>query len=170
MTQKPMLLIDVDGPLNPYAASNRTNHRAGYRKYRIQEYPVHLKRAHGDELKRLADLYELVWCTTWEHAANTDIGPKIGLPPLPVIDFQQLLPDQPPIPGLFWKTAPVIEYAAGRPFAWIDDDIGALDTDHVRKHHSGPALMRRIDPFTGLTEKDFTILREWAEEGVHSDQ
>lgn len=84
---KSLLLIDVDGPLNPWAASGRTNQKNGYTRYRIDGYTVYLKRAHGQQLLALTDVFDLVWCTTWEHQANIEIGPRIGLPELPVIEF-----------------------------------------------------------------------------------
>ena len=31
--------------------------------------------------------------------------------------------------GLCWKTRPLVEWAAGRPFAWVDDEITGADLD-----------------------------------------
>jgi hypothetical protein len=166
VSEKPLLLIDVDGPLNPYAASGRTNQKNGYQRYRIDQYVVYLKKSHGQALLDLADVFDLAWCTTWEHQANTDIGPKIGLPNLPVIEFYDLLPDRPPVGGLHWKMAGIRAYADGRPFAWVDDEIGDADKLYLADMHEAPFLLQKIDPATGLADRDFEELREWFEEGM----
>lgn len=168
---KPLLLIDVDGPLNPWAAKPERR-PVGYTTHRMKPkgwergngLRVWLDHSHGKQL--LALPYDLVWATTWRHEANEWIGPHLGLPELPVIDF-----DEPRLPtrsdGTFWKTHQVVEYVAGRPFAWIDDEFdtskNAYDTVYVAQNHTGPALLHRINPAIGLTELDFDILRKWAE-------
>jgi hypothetical protein len=55
----------------------------------------------------------------------------------------------------------LIEWAEGRPFAWVDDEITAVDRAWVRAHHPGPALLHRVDPHRGLTEDDFGVISEW---------
>jgi hypothetical protein len=170
MTDKPLLLIDVDGPLNPWAATNSKRPKM-YRRYRIDGYVVWLARQHGEELNKLTDVFDLVWCTTWEHQANTDIGPKIGLPKLPVIEFKRLLEKfpVPPEPGLHWKTAAITAYAIAheRPFCWVDDEVDAKDGIYFARWQPNPFLTKKIDPAVGLTNDDFAELREWAEGGMH---
>lgn len=164
MSDKPLLLIDVDGPLNPYANSNNQLRKGKvFHLYKLLGFKVWLTRWHGEELMKLAELYELVWCTTWEHDANSLIGPRIGLPDLPVIEFEKLLPSQPPVAGLHWKVAGIRLYADGRPFAWIDDEASQRDDQYLRDTHNAPCLVRQISPVTGLTKDDFAALREWAE-------
>lgn len=160
---KPLLLIDVDGPLNPDRTTS--GRRKGYTSHRMTPerttYTVYLNHDHGRQLLELP--YELVWCTTWEHHANEWIGPHLGLPKLPVIEFDKTW-RQPTRPdGTYFKTWEVVKYAAGRPFAWIDDEISRSDTTYVARHHTGPALLHRVSPRDGLFERDFTVLREWAE-------
>lgn len=168
---KPLLLIDVDGPLNPYAAStntfnkfNRQHPDRRFKTHKILGFKVRLSRWHGEQLLALADTYELAWATTWEHNANEWIGPYIGLPKLPVIVFTGNEPDQPPAPGLFWKTAVVLDYCKGRPFVWLDDDFGKPDYDYVDEHHDAPARLHWVDPQTGITPDDFEALAKWAAE------
>lgn len=85
---KPLLLIDVDGPLNPYAAKSQRRPQ-GYSTHRMRPrgwseaesrrpLRVWLNRGHGAELLALADTYELVWATTWKDEANDWIGPSRG--------------------------------------------------------------------------------------------
>jgi hypothetical protein len=163
---KPLLLIDVDGPLNPWAASGRANHRAGYIRYRIEGFVVHLKKSHGQALLGLTDLYDLVWCTTWEHQANTEIGPRIGLPELPVIEFpnSHIRLDS----RLYYKTMHARAYADDRPFAWVDDEVTDWDSQYLADTHEEPTLLVKTDPATGLTDDDFAALRNWAE-GITDD-
>jgi hypothetical protein len=117
---------------------------------------------HGRRLAALS--CELVWATAWEHEANAWVSPRIGLPQLPVVAW----PDPPAADeeederlGLHWKTRTIIEWAAGRPFAWVDDEVTAVDGAWVRAHHRGPALLHRVNPRLGLTEDDFELLSQW---------
>jgi hypothetical protein len=48
---------------------------------------VWLHPGHGPMLMKLADRFNLVWCTTWGAEANTWIGPRIGYRLLPVLDW-----------------------------------------------------------------------------------
>jgi hypothetical protein len=170
---KPLLLIDVDGPLNPYARSNNQLRKTGsstsnasveerFHLYKLLGYRVWLNRWHGQQLCALADRFELTWCTTWQHEANSLIAPRIGLPKLPVIEF----PDSPPKPDsrIYFKTPTVVKYAAGRPFAWLDDEITTWDEKYIRQYHDGPSLLVWIDPITGLQRTHFTTLTDWATE------
>ncbi|MFD9307973.1 HAD domain-containing protein [Streptomyces sp. NPDC060048] len=167
---KPLLLIDVDGPLNPYAAKPQSR-PAGYSTHRMRptgwtaaESPkplrVWLNHGHGARLLALADSYELVWATTWKDEANDWIGPHLGLPRLPFIDWPVMHGRAPR--GTFWKTQYVLEYAGHRPFAWIDDDITAMDHEYVDMRHPARALLMRIDERIGLVAEDFGTLAAWA--------
>lgn len=177
---RPLLLIDVDGPLNPYAAKA---HRrpAGYQTFRfmtprweaaqrrrlrawgmpdkrVKPLRVWLNAEHGTALAALP--FELVWATTWEQEANDYVAPVLGLPSLPFIAW----PDPRPEPGggVFWKTPEIVAWAKGRSFAWIDDEITDADHAWVRAHHDGRALLHRIDPRFGLTVDDLALLGHWA--------
>ncbi|MEE1823413.1 hypothetical protein PUR61_14615 [Streptomyces sp. BE20] len=162
MDPRPLLLLDVDGPLNPYYAT-AAERPPTYRPLRTEPawasgpVEVWLDRAHGAQLRALP--YDLVWATTWQDGANAWIGPALGLPELPHI----------PLPGpAEWrpddtcpKTWPIVDWAAGRPFAWVDDDIGPADRAYVAEHHAGPALLHRVHPARGLTAADFEALAAW---------
>lgn len=65
--------------------------------------------------------------------------------------------------GTYWKTQYVVEYAAGRPFAWVDDEIGAPDREWVLRQGATEALLRWIDPGIGLLPPDFAALAAWAD-------
>lgn len=153
----PLLLLDVDGPLNPYLARGPVR-GSGYVVRRLNSIQVRLNPSHGPALRALP--YELAWATTWEHDANLWIAPALDLPQLPVLEF----PDQgTPPAGLYFKTPTVVKYAANRPFAWVDDEITEADREWVAKQHQAPALLHWVDPAVGLTDTDFKTLATWAE-------
>lgn len=172
---RPLLLLDVDGPLNPFAARlplprGYTTHRMHPSNWLSRQTPgsrahrrglrVRLNPAHGPILTGLP--FELTWATAWMHEANTMIAPAVGLPTdLPVIEWPEPFPTDPD--GLCWKTRLLVEWADGRPFAWVDDMITDLDTTYVATHHDGPGLLLRIHPRRGLRERDFATLARWAE-------
>ncbi|MCX4551763.1 hypothetical protein OG204_08045 [Streptomyces sp. NBC_01387] len=174
MTVRPLLLLDVDGPLNPYAARlprlrGYTTHRCHPANWLSRQTPgsrahrrglrVRLLPGHGARLTALP--FDLAWATTWMHQANEMIAPVIGLPhDLPVIEWPELFAKDPD--GLYWKTRPLLNWAAGRPFAWVDDMITDLDRAHVTAHHDAPSLLLRIDPRRGLRETDFATLISWS--------
>ncbi|MBT2450120.1 hypothetical protein J7F03_24195 [Streptomyces sp. ISL-43] len=171
---RPLLLLDVDGPLNPFRSPlaglrGYTRHRMWptvWLSYRVPDsrrarrgLRVRLHPAHGARL--LALPYELAWATTWMHEANTMIAPHIGLPAdLPVIEWPELFARDPD--GLSWKTRHLIDWAAGRPFAWVDDMITPHDRAWVAAHHPAPALLLHVHPRRGLRARDFTTLNRWA--------
>lgn len=172
MTDKPLLLIDVDGPLNPWARSNRqlrkttsskseTPPEERFHLHKLLTYKVWLNPWHGEELNKLAELYELTWCTTWEHEANTLIGPRLGLPELPVIEFIGKMPSHPPVPGIHWKSAVILEYTDNRPFLWLDDECGDRDVRYFKENRTGKFGILRVSAYTGLTAGDFIDIREW---------
>ncbi|MEV6911219.1 hypothetical protein [Amycolatopsis sp. NPDC051071] len=99
--------------------------------------------------------------------ANNCVAPLIGLPQLPVVARPEPsdIDEQDERDGLHWKTRTVVNWAAGRPYAWIDDEITDTDRTWVSTHHHGQALLHRIDPRQGLTDTDYTALAEW----LHSD-
>ncbi|MEU1515392.1 HAD domain-containing protein [Streptomyces sp. NPDC005811] len=160
---RPLLFLDVDGPLNPYAAKPERR-PDGYTTIRASVRPgrplrVWLHPGHGAALLRLP--YELVWATTWMSLANRWIAPVVGLPDLPHVDFgPDLLAER--TDGVHWKTETLVAHAAGRPFAWVDDELTPTDTDFVTTHHPAPALLHHVSPRVGLREEDFEALREFA--------
>ncbi|GII59802.1 hypothetical protein Pth03_81910 [Planotetraspora thailandica] len=160
MRVRPLILVDVDGVLNPSRRSS-----LHYRRHLCavggQVYKVLLDRRHGARLSSLArdTEAELVWATTWEEHANVEIAPRIGLPRLPVITVTT---DPTSRAGENFKTRGVADYVDGRPFVWFDDSLGAADHEYLRAHEGvGDFLLVDVDPRYGLTEDHLAQAREW---------
>lgn len=166
-----IILVDVDGVLNPYAAKP-CRRPAGYTTHRLRpsgwEHATNALRVwltpdHGPLLLDLSRStgWDLVWATTWHHDANRMISPRVGLPELPVIDFGAH-------PGTLrgWKYPAVTSYCARRPLVWFDDDFGNVHTAHALSAFRDargkvPTLLHHVDPTVGLSLGDMTTVREW---------
>jgi hypothetical protein len=95
--------------------------------------------------------------------ANECITPRLGLPPLAVVIWPEPsdVDDEDERNGLHWKTRTLVEWAAGRPFAWADDEVTDTDRAWVAAHHPADALLHRVDPRRGLTDHDYAVLGSW---------
>jgi hypothetical protein len=146
-----LLFLDVDGTLLPFAPRRMVA--------RPSDNPLldRLDPADGSRLRALG--CSLVWATTWMHEANAVLSPRLGLPSLPVLDWSDEEEDPPP--GVHWKTPALVRWAAGRPFAWLDDEIFDADRRWIAGHHGSAALAHRVDPRSGLTPGDFDVVRRW---------
>lgn len=163
--QRPLLFLDVDGPLIPFGAEPQQ-----YPTYQTDLDPqgagsnpllARISPEHGPRLAALP--CDLVWATTWMADANECIAPLIGLPQLAVVAWPEPsdVDEQDERSGLHWKTRALVDWAASRSFAWVDDEITDTDRAWVSAHHQGHALLHRVDPRHGLTDADYATLKEW---------
>jgi hypothetical protein len=118
VTARPLLFLDVDGPLLPFGGSPLPGPGDG-----LPDLPV----------------------VTWPEPTGADEGEDQWF-------------------GLCWKTRTLVNWADGRPFAWVDDEVTDADRDWVSEHHPGPALLRTIDASCGLADQDFAALDAWLRE------
>mgnify|MGYP001056017370 CR=1 FL=1 len=163
---RPLILIDVDGVLNRLGRKRGVD-RPWFQAEGMcdgETYPLVLNAQHGPKLLQLAEDTgaELVWATTWQEEANTQIAPLVGLPTLPAIDVErhrQLLGSD--IPGVCRKTPYVAEYVGDRPFVWFDDDTTKWDQDYLSERCGGPFRLVYVDRWDGLTDLDFADATRW---------
>ncbi|SDT83107.1 hypothetical protein SAMN05216371_7920 [Streptomyces sp. TLI_053] len=171
--QRPLLFLDVDGPLIPFGAAPDTyrSFATGPDELGDDANPLlgRIDPAHGPRL--LALPCDLVWATTWMADANDCIAPRIGLPRLAVVVWPEpsAVDPQDEWHGLHWKTRTLVSRAEGRPFAWVDDEVTDTDRAWVVAHHPGPALLHRVDPRVGLTDADYAVLDSWLHRQVGGD-
>ncbi|MFI6868552.1 HAD domain-containing protein [Nocardia sp. NPDC050406] len=171
-TVRPAILLDVDGPLNPFRQGE---------KPRAPEYTMHLLRPkvfpgiaaktlrvwlnpeHGEWLRELAEATgaELVWATTWEGEANRLIGPVLGLPSLRSVSFGGMRIRH--SGGRHGKLAGVVAWAGRRPLCWFDDDFQVGDEDWAveRAAEGAPTRLIPVDPTVGLTREHIEIARDF---------
>jgi len=139
---------------------------------------VWLNPGHGLMLLSLAEQFQLVRGKAWRGDANRYVAPVLGLPQLPYVNWPEygklatdlykpargvLAPGQRPVAKVYWKARPILQFANGRPFAWLDDELTDADHEHVAAVGSaGPSLLRRINPTVGLRQHDIEALRVWA--------
>ncbi|MEU9018270.1 hypothetical protein [Actinomadura sp. NPDC048394] len=164
----PLLFLGVDGPLIPFGSPHPY---PTYETGRLEHagsgsHPLlpRLNPAHGPRLTALP--CELVWATSWMADANDRIAPRLGLPELAVVAWPDPsdADERDARNGLHWKTRTLVAWAAGRPFAWVDDEISDADRAWVAAHHRGRGLLHRVDARVGLGEGDYRVLEEWLRE------
>ncbi|MGR6920230.1 HAD domain-containing protein [[Actinomadura] parvosata] len=156
--ERPLLFLDVDGPLLPFGEDPEREPRGAAPDSRL----ARLTPMMGARLAALP--CDLVWATTWEEEANDEIAPRIGLPQLPVVTWPEPTghhEHEDRWLGLCWKTRTLVSWAGGRPFAWVDDEITDADREWASAHHGGPALLHHVKSYRGLADEDFAILDQW---------
>lgn len=149
------ILIDVDGVLN----FDRSNDYSFDSEATIDgvTYPLRLDKRHGQWLLELAEdtKSDLMWATTWLELANIHIGPKIGLPELPYVDFGHRRYSQ---SSASWKGFGVIE-SIDDPFIWFDDDFDIpyiLDGELEQKYR-----LHLVHGHCGLSREDIDFAYKW---------
>jgi hypothetical protein len=148
-----VLLLDVDGVLNPYPDCPH-----GFDEHELfpeDDEPVRLASAHGEWLRQLAERFLLVWASSWGEEANRLLCPHFGLRELPVVP----LPPAPFDPAA--KVPAVDAFLGSRPAAWLDD-IVTPEASLWASMRSQPTLLVEVEPSEGLTRPIVDRLVVWA--------
>lgn len=173
---KPYLLMDIDGPLNPFGARWFQHNQHAEHGFGVfitapdsagNRSKVAYSTALGARLMALADRFDLIWASGWCDEANTVYGPKIGLSELPFIDFEGEYRTFAEISGRFcWKTFAVAQWMKDngpRPFVWFDDDVAQRDAKELRDLLGVPVMVLRVSAATGLHDQHFEAMADFAE-------
>lgn len=173
---RPLLYMDVDGVHNcPGAAAGHCDEREFVvpvsdepqmreRRGRLREamgwpatdepprIPVWLPSGSQERVAELTEVFDCVWCTGWRATAPLAFDTLLGLdrswPVLPWTDM---------------KLPAILDQAAGRPWAFVDDEI---DFELGRLTVPLPAaethLLVECDPAVGLTDEHVAQLLSFA--------
>ena len=161
-TQQPLVLVDIDGVLNAFAARGTAPHR---RSARAGGMPVVLDRRHPHWFERLETYAELRWASMWQAHAAPVFGSTAGIGThWDFLDFDASWAWTPSQVGRTgdgvgaYKWWEILRCSrGGRPLVWIDDD---MTDDHLawaeqRATAGTPTLFLRPDPREGFTESQF---------------
>jgi hypothetical protein len=156
-TDRPLLLIDVDGVISLFGFDHAAPPNG---RYQLVDGITHfLSEPAGGHLRRLSAAFELAWCTGWEEKANEYLPLALGLDgPLPHVVFESS--ERPA--RAHWKLGAIDRHVEpSRPLAWIDDahDDGCVSWATAR---AAPTLLVTTDPAVGLTEHEVNRLLVWA--------
>lgn len=155
MRSLPLLVVDIDGVLNPYAAETCPDGFVEVALFPDGE-PVRVCALHAEWLHELSSYFDLVWGSSWSEA---DRRLLLSVLDLPVFQGAVTLPA-----GRFdprQKVPAVAALAGGRPAAWIDDLLTAEAWEWARRRPV-PTLLVPIDPSVGLTREVVDALIQWA--------
>lgn len=109
---------------------------------------------HGPWITRMRQVADVVWASTWEHAANYALPQLLGIDPLPVgisvLCQKPRFGDARTRNTIAWKRDAMHRAFPDLPWVWIDDGIYHGSWDLAREDFP-PRLELPADPRTGLT-------------------
>jgi hypothetical protein len=158
--ERPVLAVDVDGVISLFGFEGPLD-QAGGRFHLIDGVAHCISDVAGAQLKRLAEVYELIWATGWEDRANDHLPLLLGLEgDLPSLRFD----GRARFGTAHWKLEAIAEYAGDRPLAWVDDSLDP-SCYHWADERRAPTLLVPTESDIGITEAHTERLLAWAREG-----
>jgi hypothetical protein len=156
MRTKPVLMVDVDGVISLFGF---VPHERPAGRFQMVDGIAHfLSAIAGEHLRRLADVFEPVWCTGWEEKANDYLPHALGLAgPWPHLTFERAVGRA----RAHWKLDAIDAYAGDRPLAWIDDAHGPACEEWAAARRA-PTLLVTTEPAVGMAEQHVAELLGWA--------
>lgn len=196
---RPVVALDVDGVLRPVptrdtvalpgpgAMAGWVAHEVRVPGHLLPDSPFHrltpgqdvtvgmlLNPAHGAWVRRLLERADVVWATTWEHAANV-LAPLLGVPELPVAVSVATCPPrfgQVKNGAVFeWKLHALSGVVGARPLAFVDDlawPAGHLPTEalvHGYDHYREAFARSGEDPEEVFGTEEFPDYERMCELG-----
>lgn len=189
MTDKPILLLDIDGVMNLFPRALTTLQRVKGDPYpEMRDHEVHLVTLSEEQknpyririakdapalIAQLQEHFDIHWYTMWNDAANTVFAPLAGIPEFPVFECdwtagrsRYWLSGAPEwMDKHIWiaKTPLIPEFVGDRPFVWIDDDSEVVDTMYLNDYtDAGPFHLITVEPHTGLDQAVVDEAIDWA--------
>lgn len=155
MTSRPLLAVDVDGVISLFGYDEVPPPSEA--RLELVDGVLHcISLRVGERLRRLAEVFDMIWATGWEDKANFYLPLMLGLEELPHLTFDGAAR----FGSAHWKLGPLDEYSRGRAIAWIDDN---LDDSCYRwaRERPEPTLLVPTDPAVGLQEAETEALLAW---------
>jgi hypothetical protein len=153
---RPILAIDVDGVISLFGFDEPPSSTVA--RFELIDGMVHcISLQAGERLKRLAELYDMVWATGWEEKANEYMPNVLGMPELPFLTFKGAAR----FGSAHWKLGPLDKYGKGRALAWIDDSFDESCYEWARQREE-PTLLVPTESDIGLEEAQTEALSAWA--------
>jgi len=160
VNDRPVLAVDVDGVISLFGFEGPLEESPG-RFFLVDGISHFISQSVGDELRRLAEVYELIWATGWEDRANDHLPRILGLPgELPCLRFD----GRARFGTAHWKIEALDEYAGSRPLAWVDDSLDSSCHDWAEARDA-PTLLVETESSVGLTSAHTDALLSWARAG-----
>jgi hypothetical protein len=154
----PLLFVDVDGVISLFGFDPDYVQPGGF--HWVNGVLHYISSGCGKRLLRLAERFDLVWATGWEHTANEYLPHLLGLPgELPCLTFD----GRASYGTAHWKLDAIATYAGDRSLAWIDD----CHDDSCHQWADGrpaPTLLVSTASCDGLCDEHVERLLGWAAE------
>jgi hypothetical protein len=153
--RRPILAVDVDGVISLFGYDEAPPPTEA--RLELIDGVIHcISLRAGERLRRLAEVFDLVWATGWEDKANFYLPTVLGMEELPHLSFD----GSARFGSAHWKLGPLDHYCRGKAMAWIDDN---LDDSCYRwaRERDEPTLLVPTDPAKGLQEAETEALLAW---------
>jgi hypothetical protein len=158
--ERPVLALDVDGVISLFGFEGPLTEAPG--RFHLIDGIAHcIPENVGSRIRRLADVYEIVWATGWEGRANDFLPRILELPgELPYLTFD----GRAEFGTAHWKLEAIDRYAGKRPLAWVDDCLD--ESCHAwAEARAAPTLLMPTQSAVGLNDEVTDALLGWAVEG-----
>lgn len=153
-------MVDIDGVISLFGFDTDTRPEGSF--HSIEGIPHFLSATAAAHLLRLANCFELVWCSGWEERAEEYLPYLLGVPSgLEHLSFERRMARSTPT-NAHWKLDAIERFAGTQALAWIDDAFN--ESCHAwAKARAAPTLLVQTSPELGLTSREARQLTDWAQ-------